>query len=243
MGWLLDLTDRLSPYAGAWDLQKQLVEARQHGRIGDGLVLVQHEPVFTLGRSSRPEHLPYPRQALAQLGFDVFEIERGGSVTYHGPGQLVGYLILDLRSYGDDVVKYMRSLEATILATLGDFDIDAQRIRGFPGVWAGEEKIAAVGVAVKRKVTMHGFALNVDPDLSHFGYINPCGLNKPVTSMRKVLGRPVPIDEVSRAYTRRFSEVYGLTLSPVRLASLAQGIRLEWSQTMSEPARQASRMA
>lgn len=212
-GWLLNVTDRVTPYAHAWDLQKQLVEARQHGRIGDGLVLVQHEPVFTLGRSSRPEHLPFPRQALAHLGFGVFEIERGGSVTYHGPGQLVGYPILDLRSYGDDVVQFVRSLEESILGTLADFDIEAQQIRGFPGVWAGDEKIAAVGVAVKRKVTMHGFALNVDPDLSHFAYINPCGLNKPVTSVAKILGRPVSLAEVGLSYLRRFSEVYGLTMS------------------------------
>ncbi|HET6781696.1 MAG TPA: lipoyl(octanoyl) transferase LipB [bacterium] len=207
------MTDRVTPYAHAWDLQKQLVEARQHGRLGDGLVLVQHEPVFTLGRSSRSEHLPFPRRALAQLGFGVFEIERGGSVTYHGPGQLVGYPILDLRSYGDDVVQFVRSLEESVLGTLADFDIEAQRIRGFPGVWAGNEKIAAVGVAVKRKVTMHGFALNVDPDLSHFAYINPCGLNKPVTSVAKILGRPVSLAEVGLSYARRFSEVYGLTMS------------------------------
>jgi len=242
-GWLLNVTHHLTPYALAWDLQKRLVEARQHQRIGDGLILVQHEPVFTMGRSSRPEHLPYPRETLAQLGFDVFEIERGGSVTYHGPGQLVGYPILDLRSYGDDVVKYMRSLEESILCTLADFGIEAQRIRGFPGVWAREEKIAAIGVAVKRKVTMHGLALNVDPDLTHFAYINPCGLNKPVTSIAKILRRTVPLAEVGQAYVRRFSEVYGLTLSPLRLASLAQGIRLDGSQTMRESAKQASRMA
>jgi lipoate-protein ligase B len=221
-GWLLDFTDRVSPYAGAWNLQKQLVEARQFERIGDGLILLQHEPVFTLGRSSRPEHLPYPRETLTELGFDVFEIERGGSVTYHGPGQLVGYPILDLRSYGDDVVKNMRSLEETLLLTLVDFGIQAQRLRGYPGIWVGEEKIAAIGVAVKRKVTMHGFALNVDPDLSHFAYINPCGLNKPVTSMARVLGRSVSVSEVGQALVRSFSDVYGLALSPAAPEALLQ---------------------
>jgi lipoate-protein ligase B len=221
-GWLLDFTDRVSPYAGAWNLQKQLVEARQDERIGDGLILLQHEPVFTLGRSSRPEHLPYPRETLTDLGFDVVDIERGGSVTYHGPGQLVGYPILDLRSYGDDVVKNMRSLEETLLLTLVDFGIEAQRVRGYPGIWVGEEKIAAIGVAVKRKVTMHGCALNVDPDLSHFAYINPCGLNKPVTSMARILRRSVPVSEVGQAFVRRFSEVYGLTLSSSAPEALLQ---------------------
>ncbi len=213
-GWLLNFDRGTTPYAEAWSLQKQLVELAQQGRIGDGLILLEHEPVFTLGRSSRPEHLPFARESLTSLGFGVFEIERGGSVTYHGPGQLVGYPILDLRGYNEDIVKYMRTLEETLLRTLAGFGIDARRVRGFPGAWVGEEKIAAIGVAVKRKVTMHGFALNVDPDLSHFAYINPCGLNKPVTSMTKVLGRPVVMADVRRAYVRCFSEVYGLPLAP-----------------------------
>lgn len=220
-GWLLNLDSGLTPYAEAWDLQKRLVEARQQERIGDGLILLEHAPVFTLGRSSRPEHLPYPRETLMEFGFSVYEIERGGSVTYHGPGQLVGYPILDLRSYNEDIVKYMRSLEETLIRTLAGFGIDAQRLRGFPGVWVGDEKIAAIGVAVKCKVTMHGFALNVAPDLAHFAYINPCGLNKPVTSMTKVLGRPVSMSEVRQAYVRSFGEVYGLSLSPASADALA----------------------
>lgn len=219
-GWLLDLTQAITPYAEAWELQKQLVAGRQQGQIGDGLILLEHEPVFTLGRSSRPEHLPYPREALLALGFSVYEIERGGSVTYHGPGQLVGYPILDLRAYNEDIVTYMRSLEETLLRTLAGFGIAAQRVRGYPGAWVGEDKIAAIGVAVKRKVTMHGFALNVDPDLSHFAYVNPCGLNKPVTSMTKVLGRPVVMAEVRRAYMRCFREVYGLQLAPATPGAL-----------------------
>ena len=136
-------------------------------------------------------------------------------MTYHGPGQLVGYPILDLRAYNEDVVKYVRSLEETILRTLQDFGLAAQRLRGFPGVWAGHEKIAAVGVAVKRKVTMHGFALNVGPDLAPFDYINPCGIGRPVTSMARLLGRPLPVDEVRPAYARRFAEVFDLTLGAV----------------------------
>lgn len=212
--WLLDL-DGITPYAEAWELQRALVAARQHEVIPDGLILLEHEPVFTIGRSTKSEHLLFPREALSRQGFGVYDIERGGSITYHGPAQLVGYPILDLRAYNEDIVGYMRSLEETLRRTLLDFGIAAQRVRGYPGMWVGEEKIAAVGVAVKRKVTMHGFALNVDPDLSHFALINPCGLNRSVTAMARVLGAPVAMAEVRAAYVRRFAEVYGLHLAPV----------------------------
>ena len=214
-GWLLNLRDGPTPYGDAWVLQKALIGARQRDELADGLILLEHEPVFTIGRSARADHLLVPREFLTGKGFEVYDIERGGSVTYHGPGQLVGYPILDLRAYNEDVVKYVRSLEETILRTLQDFGLAAQRLRGFPGVWAGHEKIAAVGVAVKRKVTMHGFALNVGPDLAPFDYINPCGIGRPVTSMARLLGRPLPVDEVRLAYARRFAEVFDLTLGAV----------------------------
>jgi len=214
-GWLLNLREGPTPYADAWALQKALIGARQQEELADGLILLEHEPVFTIGRSARADHLLVPREFLTGKGFEVYDIERGGSVTYHGPGQLVGYPILDLRAYNEDVVKYVRSLEETILRTLQDFGLAAQRLRGFPGVWAGHEKIAAVGVAVKRKVTMHGFALNVGPDLAPFDYINPCGIGRPVTSMARLLGRPLPVDEVRLAYARRFAEVFDLTLGAV----------------------------
>lgn len=220
-GWLLDLRDGVTPYADAWALQRRLVAARQQGAIEDGLILLEHEPVFTLGRSARPEHLPFSHGHLAELGFGLFEIERGGSVTYHGPGQLVGYPIVNLRNYDEDVVRFMRMLEETLLRTLADFGIAAGREAGYPGVWAAGAKIAAIGVAVKRKVTMHGFALNVDPDLRHFSYINPCGLDRPVTSMARMLGHPVAMPDVRSAYVRRFSEVYGVTLTPTARDILA----------------------
>ncbi|MDR7451890.1 MAG: lipoyl(octanoyl) transferase LipB [Armatimonadota bacterium] len=219
-GWLLDLDRGLTPYAEAWALQKLLVAARQRGAISDGLILLEHEPVFTIGRSTKAEHLLFPREALRAQGFGVYEIERGGSITYHGPSQLVGYPILDLRGYGEDIVGFMRSLEETLLRTLADFGIAAGRLPGYPGVWVGGEKIASVGVAVKRRVTMHGFALNVDPDLGHFALINPCGLGKPVTSMARLLGRPVAMADVRAAYARRFAEVYDLALEPVTVEAL-----------------------
>ena len=214
-GWLLNLIGGITPYVRAWELQQTVVPTRRDAAITDGLILLEHEPVFTIGRSTRPEHLLVPRDTLRAQGFGVYEIERGGSITYHGPRQLVGYPILHLGGYGNDVVGYMRRLEESVLRTLRAFDIDADRRQAFPGVWVGERKIGAVGVAVKRKVTMHGFALNVDPDLSHFDLINPCGLGKPVTSMARVLGRPVTLEEVAPVYAAQFEALYDLRLSPM----------------------------
>jgi len=212
--WLLDLTDGLTLYADAWALQSMLVAARQRSEIGDGLILLEHEPVFTIGRSARGDHLPFPRENLTRLGFGVYEVERGGSITYHGPGQLVGYPILDLRAYDEDIVKYMRTLEEATIRTVADFGIRAERLRGYPGVWVRGEKIAAVGVAVKRKVTMHGVALNVNPTLEHFTYINPCGLGRPVTSMSRVLGRAIGLATVRNVYAQRFAEIFNVELIP-----------------------------
>ncbi|MDR7402536.1 MAG: lipoyl(octanoyl) transferase LipB [Armatimonadota bacterium] len=219
--WLLDLPGR-TPYAEAWALQKRLVAARQQDRIGDGLILLEHPPVITMGRSARAEHLLVPREILLRQGFEVYAVERGGSVTYHGPGQLVGYPILHLTTF--DVVGFVRALEETLIRTLRGYGIDAARLAGYPGVWVGDAKIAAVGVAVKRKVTMHGFALNVDPDLSRFAVINPCGLGRPVTSMARLLGRPCAVDEVRPAYRRAFCEVFALDLEPVTADDLDRAL-------------------
>jgi lipoic acid synthetase len=219
-GWVLNLTGTLTPYGEAWELQKALVAARQQDLVPDVLILLVHPPVITVGRSGKREHLLLPPHLLEARGFAYYEIERGGSATYHGPGQLVGYPILHLRAYNEDIVRYMRNLEETIIRTLADFQIRGERVRGYPGVWVDGAKIAAVGVAVKRKVTMHGFALNVDPELSHFQVINPCGLGKPVTSMAAVLGRPVPMEEVAQSYTRHFMDTYRLALTPVSLQEL-----------------------
>lgn len=212
--WLLDFTEGVTPYADAWELQRRLVAARQQEAISDGLVLLEHEPVYTVGRSTRREHVPVPREYLTRLGFAVYDVERGGSITYHGPGQLVGYPILDLRAYREDVVQFMRALEETIIRTLEEFGVQADRMRGYPGVWIGGEKIAAVGVAVKRKVTMHGFALNVNSTLEHFALINPCGLGRPVTSMATVLERPVEMTSVRKVCVAQFAQVFGLAFIP-----------------------------
>ncbi|MDR7568806.1 MAG: lipoyl(octanoyl) transferase LipB, partial [Armatimonadota bacterium] len=165
--WRVDLPG-LADYGATWALQRELVTLRQQEEVPDVLLLLEHPPVITCGRATKPEHLPISRETLERMGFRVFDIERGGSVTYHGPGQLVGYPIMDLRAYGENVVGYVRMLEESLIRVLRAYRIEATRRPGFPGVWVGKEKIAAVGVAVKRRVTLHGFALNVNTDLDGF---------------------------------------------------------------------------
>ncbi len=219
-GWLLDLGGDPVPFAEAWALQKDLVAARQRGEIPDVLVLLEHLPVVTVGRSGKPEHLRATREELASAGIELFRVERGGSATYHGPGQLVGYPIVDLGAMGRDVVRYMRTMEESLIQTLERFGIAAARERGYPGVWVGGAKICSVGVAVKRGVTMHGFALNVTTALDAFSLINPCGLDRPVTSMSAILGRPVETIEVRRIYPEQFSRAFGIELAPVTIVEL-----------------------
>jgi len=212
--WQVDLPG-LADYASTWDLQRQLVASRQRGEIPDVLLLLEHPPVVTCGRATRPEHLPVPREALRRMGFGVFDVERGGSVTYHGPGQLVGYPIVDLRAYDENVVGYVRMLEESIIRALRPYGINAVRRPGFTGVWVGEEKIAAIGVAVKRRVTMHGFALNVNTDLEHFQVINPCGIHYVPTSLERLLRQRVPLEDVRKTYAASFEEVFEVRLEHV----------------------------
>lgn len=195
-------------YGDTWALQKALLAARQAGVIPDAVVFVEHPPVITLGRAARASNVLAPPALLAARGIEMFQIERGGDVTYHGPGQLVGYPIVDLRAFNEDIGRYVRTLEAALIAALGRWGIAAGRLAGFPGVWAGGAKVAAIGVAVKRKVTMHGFALNVDPDLGAFDLINPCGLGRPVTSIARLLGRPVSLDEAAPAVRGALADAF-----------------------------------
>lgn len=228
-GWLLNLLGGLASYSGIWALQRALVAVRQAGAIPDTLILLEHAPVVTMGRSGKRANVMVPPETLSAQGIDVFDIERGGDVTYHGPGQLVGYPIVDLRALNEDVVRFMRSLEASVIATLEVFGIAAGRERGFPGVWVDGAKIAAVGVAVKRRVTMHGFALNVNTDLDAFSVINPCGLGRPVTSMARLLGRTIELAEVGRVYAGRFAEAFGIELTRVDRATLEAAFTQEAS--------------
>ncbi len=195
------------PYGEGLELQQRLVEARYEDRIGNTLVLLEHPPVLTLGRNASRANILASDQFLAYRGVEVHEINRGGDVTYHGPGQLVAYPILDLREWQRDVGAFVRAVEQTIIDTLADYGIEAGRIPKLTGVWVGGRKIAAIGVHMSRWVTSHGLALNVNTDLSYFQYIVPCGLTKPVTSMVQ-LGVRVTLDEVSRTLAAHFGRVF-----------------------------------
>ena len=197
-------------YIDAWTLQQELWTLRQAGAIEDILLLTEHEHVYTLGKSTDDNHLLASDEELKISGTDVFHIDRGGDITYHGPGQIVSYPIIDLHNYFLDIHRYLRSLEDVIIRTLAAFGIMAGREKDMTGVWVNEEKIAAIGVKVSRWVTMHGFALNVQTDLSKFDRIIPCGIfHKGVTSMQRTLGQQVPIDSVQKTIVESFADVFG----------------------------------
>ncbi|MEO8593364.1 MAG: lipoyl(octanoyl) transferase LipB [Candidatus Solibacter sp.] len=198
-------------YASALQLQKQLESDRKQGLISDQLLLLEHPHVITLGRNGHPENLLAGEDVMARAGISFFPTDRGGDVTYHGPGQLVGYPILDLRDWKRDVGAYVRAVEETIILTLSDYGIEAGRIPKLTGVWVGERKIAAIGVHLSRWVTSHGFALNVATDLSYFHYIVPCGLTKPVTSMA-ALGVRASLEEVAERYAVHFANIFDCAL-------------------------------
>jgi len=205
-------------YAAALELQRELVEARRSGTIPDTLLLLEHPPVITLGVKTRgkPTNVVASPDELARQGVEVFETGRGGDVTYHGPGQLVGYPILDLSPHRRDVHRYVRDLEEALIRAVGAFGIEAHRVSGLTGIWAGsprrEEKLGAIGVRISRWITSHGFALNVAPDLRHFQLIVPCGIaDRGVTSMEQLLGRPVPMTDVEDAVAGAMAEVFAAT--------------------------------
>ena len=173
-------------YGAAFDLQQELVARRKAAAIPDQLILLEHPHTITMGRNGHMENLLANDEVLSRTGIAFHPTDRGGDVTYHGPGQIVGYPIMDLREWKRDVGAYVRAIEQTIIDTLADFGIEAGRIPRLTGVWVGERKIAAIGVHISRWVTSHGFALNVNTDLRYFQYIVPCGLSKPVTSMAQL---------------------------------------------------------
>ena len=180
-------------YDEVWEKQKELVDQRRSEAVPDTLILVEHDPVYTLGKNSNEDHLLQSRDKHVP----VYQIERGGDVTFHGPGQLVGYPILDLHHHRLSVSWYMRTLEEILIQTLGQFGIESQRREGLTGVWVREEKIAALGVRLSRWISMHGFALNVNTDLKFFYGIIPCGIFEyDVTSMSQILGKEVSLVEV-----------------------------------------------
>jgi lipoyl(octanoyl) transferase len=201
-------------YADGLDLQARLVSERQAGHIPDTLLLLEHDPVFTLGRNARRDNVLFSEEALRKRGFDVFESGRGGDVTYHGPGQVVGYPILDLSPDRRDVHRYVRDLEEVMIRACTDYGIEAARVEGLTGTWVGDDKIGAIGVRISRWVTSHGFAFNVGTDLSAFDLIVPCGLqDRGVTSLERLVGRSVALDEVMDRLTTQFADVFGCEIA------------------------------
>ena len=211
-------------YAEAWELQKRLVAARKPGAMEDVLLLCEHPHVITLGRNGKREHLLASEQVLQQKGVQFHTSDRGGDITYHGPGQLVGYPVLNLGAIRKDVVWYVRMLEEAMLRATAEFGITAERVTGKTGIWVRgttgsnstgvtEEKLGAIGVHISRWITSHGFAYNVSTDLRYFDLIVPCGITgRKATSLEKILGRAVTPKEVVQPVVRNFGKVFGLEM-------------------------------
>lgn len=201
-------------YAAAYQLQKEVHERRVKGEVGDTLLLMEHPPTITVGKAGNIENILVPRQTLEQMGISLYFVDRGGDVTYHGPGQLVGYPIMNLRERGGDLKGYVHELEEVMILTLLDFSIEAARDPQHVGVWIGANKIGAIGLSVRQGVTMHGFALNVNPPMEHFFLINGCGFkDRRSVSMHQVLGFSPPMEEVAENLAFHFLDVLGIALS------------------------------
>lgn len=213
------------PYMEAWDIQLRLHKEVAEGVRPDTLLLVEHPHVYTLGRRGQESDILIDTAELAGLGVEVHHTDRGGEVTYHGPGQLVGYPILNLRRWGGGPLKYVRALERVLIETLAEFGVRAES-EGHPtGVWVGDRKIAAIGVKVSRRVTTHGFALNVCPDLSYFDHIIPCGMpDAGVTSLSIEVGRTVTVSEVVPVLVERFGSAFGLRMERSALNPLVDSV-------------------
>lgn len=203
----------LMDYAEALRIQEKLLTLRQEDKIDDTLLLVEHPAVLTLGRRGEYSHILTSRQLLEASGVSIYEVNRGGDVTYHGPGQIVGYPIMDLAKQDKDVKKFVWNIEEVFIRLLKqEYGITAQRDENkYTGVWIGNEKITAIGIAVKRWVTMHGFAFNVNTHLEDFGWIIPCGLtDRSITSVQKLLGQHMDFDELNDMVMKYFCQVFGV---------------------------------
>jgi lipoyl(octanoyl) transferase len=213
----------LVPYSVALDAQKKLEAARQRGEIPDVLLLLEHPPVYTRGRRSTPDELPMGEEWYRMQGIEITDTDRGGRVTYHGPGQLVGYPVVSLRPYRDDVHDYIRRMERVIIGSLAEHGVDAGPTDGLTGVWTkGGRKIASIGVHVNRGVTTHGFAINVNNDLQPFEWIVPCGIDHcRMASLASETGREHDMDEVMDTVASRFGRVYERRVLTVELTDLA----------------------
>jgi lipoyl(octanoyl) transferase len=216
----------LVPYADARRLQKEIERARQDGAVPDVLLLLEHPPVYTQGRRTTADELPMGEDWYRMQGIEVTETDRGGRVTYHGPGQLVGYPIMSLRPYRDDVHDYVRRMEDVIIGALGDWGVEAEVVEGLTGVWTPERrKVASIGVHVSRGVTTHGFAINVNNDLQPFEWIVPCGIEScRMTSLTRELGAEQDLDAFATTVRDRFGEIYGREPREVAPDELTAGL-------------------
>jgi lipoyl(octanoyl) transferase len=234
--WMIDLG--LAPYADAYTLQKRIVAARKAGAIEDVLLLCEHPHVITQGRNGKREHLLASERLLHQKNVEYFETSRGGDVTYHGPGQIVGYPLLNLAAIRRDVVWYVRMLEEVMIRATADCGLASYRVPGKTGIWVqagvAEEKLGAIGVHISRWVTSHGFAYNVSTDLRYFDLIVPCGIaDRKATSLEKALGRAVALPEMQASLGRYFGEVFRLRLVRAARAELIE--KLEAFEQNGEP--------
>ncbi len=196
-------------YKAAWDLQKSIIELRHKNKVPDILFLLEHPHTYTLGKTADKKHLIGTKDYLAENNISVYDIDRGGDITYHGPGQVVGYPIIDLNEWQKDTHKYLRALEEVIIRTCCEFNLKAIRDPKYTGVWIENRKIAAIGIKVSRWITMHGFAFNVNTDLSLFSGIIPCGINdKEVTSLKKETGGQIELDEVKNLLVKNFKTIF-----------------------------------
>lgn len=218
----------LVEYQRAWDMQRELHQQVADGELPNLLLLLEHPHVYTLGRRGKAEDILVSPRRLTELDAHVHYIDRGGEVTYHGPGQLVGYPIVNLRSWGGGPLKYVQTLERSMISTLAEFGIRGESDDRPTGVWVGDAKITAIGVKVSRRVTMHGFALNVNPDLSYFDHIVPCGMpDSPVTSITKELGKPVEIGQVMPVLVHNFGSAFGFDIKETGLSGLGRDSELD----------------
>jgi lipoate-protein ligase B len=223
------ISQGLVEYSASWEQQKKLHREVAGGRLPNLLLLLEHAHVYTLGRRGVASDILANPEELLELGVQVHHIDRGGEVTYHGPGQLVGYPIVNLRAWGGGPLAYVRTLERSLISTLAEFGIRGESDDRPTGVWVGDAKITAIGVKVSRGVTMHGFALNVNPDLSYFDHIVPCGMpDAPVTSMAAELGAaelgsPIEVRQVIPVLDRHFGEAFGWETESRTLDELGQG--------------------
>jgi lipoyl(octanoyl) transferase len=212
----------IKDYKQTWDLQKQIHLYKQKNPYDDVIITVEHPPVYTLGKTGSTNHVLLSENQMAKQGISYYEIDRGGDITYHGPGQLVVYPIFDLNNHYNDTHRYLRDLEETVIRTLKDYGITSRRDEEFTGVWVGSEKICAIGIKVSRWITMHGLAFNINNDLSYFDKIIPCGIfHKGITSLAAILNKETSITDVSKKILTKFKEVFGFDqITPISAKDL-----------------------